>query len=103
MSKLRIIDRNGRELSIPIHVDEPGRSILSHLHSAGEQLIGQCGGHGICSQCMVEVHEGKVVGIQEPMAEPRENRKLACCVQPDPSEDVTVELQRTNFSNPKNM
>lgn len=102
MPTIRVVDRRGESLKIPIQVDAPRRTLLSELQKAGQEMIGQCGGHGICGQCKVTINSGKFHDVQEPMASLPDNQKLACCISPDLSDDdMDVTLERAAFIPPK--
>lgn len=95
MPTLRVHDKKGNVLTAPIDPSGPRRTLLNELHRMGQEMIGQCGGHGICGQCQVMINSGATHDAQEPMAPPKEGRKMACCVTPDPSGgDLDVTLER---------
>lgn len=95
MPTLRVHDKKGNVLTAPIDPSGPRRTLLNELHRMGQEMIGQCGGHGICGQCQVTINSGATHDAQEPMAPPKEGRKMACCVTPDPSGgDLDVTLER---------
>lgn len=102
MPTLRITDRKGQLLEIPVNVEQPRQTLLTELAKRGQEMIGQCGGHGICSRCQVTVHSGGVHDVQEPMSELGEGKKLACCSVHDLSQgDLDVTLDYATFMSPR--
>ena len=101
MPTLRVTDKKGRTLEIPVNVETAQTTLLNELAKRGEEMIGQCGGHGICSRCQVTINSGKVHKVQEPMAPEKDGKALACCSVQDLSEgDLDVSLDYASFMNP---
>ncbi|PIZ70620.1 hypothetical protein COY07_06405 [Candidatus Peregrinibacteria bacterium CG_4_10_14_0_2_um_filter_43_11] len=83
------IHLNGKDYQVNENSDEP---LMRQLTSQGAQIVGACGGAGICMTCAFKVIEGEFTEKTdtEEMMDLPENQRLAC--QCKPKTDGEIEL-----------
>lgn len=80
-----VVQTNGVEIAYP---QETAATLLNALESANVKIKHSCR-RGFCGACKVNVEEGQVENVVEPLMPQEEGTALACCCRPV-SDKITI-------------